>query len=879
MKKILFLLSFLCAGIFANAEEVTFDFDANYATLFPGLKGTSSNDSHDGDITTDMTTPAIGGVTITVSAKTSGNNENRIWYSSPRLRMYSGTLTVESAGSDISYIKFTTGSNFNIASADAGTLTGKEWTGSAKKIVFTIQKNTQIDKMEITTGGGAPVVKPVLYAINFTKDQTDWSISNKVMPDDLTYVWTANNYGYVASAYANNTSYATEAWLISPVMDMTKASDVELTINHAGNKFGGKVEDQVSVLATTDGTNWAPLKVAAWPAGNSWTFNESAVDISSLAGKNNVQIAFKYTSTTESAGTYEISEFTIKGNGSITTGGGEEGVTAPVINFDASSKTVTITDPSGNNFDIYYTTDGTNPAYGVAGTKYTAPFTIETTTTVKAICVSDWEESSSITTKLCSLSEDYNTLAEVKAVAANYTSATIEVKLNLNNVLVTGVNGSNVFVQDNTGSFLFYGSGSKLAKGDIISGSISGKPYMYNGLPEMSITDGWASVAVVSHDNAVSPVVMKAANVTANDANKYVRFEGLKFIKSETVSNKTNYTLTDGTTNIVLRDNFNNLGSISWNVGDAYSYNINVFVIPYKSDLQYYAVSDKDVEMVSSKVNPETEFAKAVEMVDLNAKNYTPEFQTKSDGAKTWTSSNTHIATINESGVATILHSGVTTITLETAETETYQPSKATITLAVMNKEADGSKAKPLGVGDVQAMFAYYNHSSQEVVLDTIADKWVKAYIVGCADGSLSKAIFGTEGAVESNLLISDDASTTDVNNCIPAALDSKSAAREALNLKSHPENLGQPVLLHGSIIKYFSVAGLKSITEFELGAGLRGDANNDGFINVNDITTIATYILNGNADNFNFGNADVNGDGTINVNDITGTAAIILEN
>ncbi|MDO4802869.1 MAG: DUF6359 domain-containing protein, partial [Prevotellaceae bacterium] len=473
----------------------------------------------------------------------------------------------------------------------------------------------------------------------------------------------------------------------------------------------------------------------------------------------------------------------------------------------------------------------------------------------------------------------YNTLAEIKAVAANYTSATIEVKLNLNNVLVTGINGSNVFVQDGTGSFLFYGSGSKLAKGDIISGSISGKPYMYNGLPEMSITDGWASVTAVSHDNAVSPVVMKAANVTANDANKYVRFEGLKFVESEVVSNKTNYTLTDGTTNIVLRDNFNNLGSISWNVGDAYSYNINVFVIPYKSDLQYYAVSDKDVEMVSSKVNPETEFAKGVEMVDLNAKNYTPEFQTKSDGAKTWTSSNTHVATIDESGVATILHSGVTTISLETAETGTYQPSKATITLAVMNKEADGSKAKPLGAGDVQAMFAYYNHSSQEVVLDTIADKWVKAYIVGCADGSLSKAIFGTEGAVESNLLISDDASTTDVNNCIPAALDNKSAARETLNLKNHPENLGQPVLLHGSIIKYFSVAGLKSITEFELGAGLIGDANNDGSINVSDITTIASYILNGNTEDFNFDNADVNGDGTINVSDITGTAAIILGN
>ena len=58
----------------------------------------------------------------------------------------------------------------------------------------------------------------------------------------------------------------------------------------------------------------------------------------------------------------------------------------------------------------------------------------------------------------------------------------------------------------------------------------------------------------------------------------------------------------------------------------------------------------------------------------------------------------------------------------------------------------------------------------------------------------------------------------------------------------------------------------------------LFGDANADGEINVNDITTIATYILKGKADSWNFKNADVNEDGIINVNDITGVAAIILK-
>lgn len=55
------------------------------------------------------------------------------------------------------------------------------------------------------------------------------------------------------------------------------------------------------------------------------------------------------------------------------------------------------------------------------------------------------------------------------------------------------------------------------------------------------------------------------------------------------------------------------------------------------------------------------------------------------------------------------------------------------------------------------------------------------------------------------------------------------------------------------------------------------GDANNDTLVDVADITTIASYILNGTANPFNFDNADVDKDGVITVADITGTAGIIL--
>lgn len=57
----------------------------------------------------------------------------------------------------------------------------------------------------------------------------------------------------------------------------------------------------------------------------------------------------------------------------------------------------------------------------------------------------------------------------------------------------------------------------------------------------------------------------------------------------------------------------------------------------------------------------------------------------------------------------------------------------------------------------------------------------------------------------------------------------------------------------------------------------LIGDANNDGNVDVADITTIASYILGNNPPQFVFANADVDNDDYITVSDITAVAYIIL--
>lgn len=57
----------------------------------------------------------------------------------------------------------------------------------------------------------------------------------------------------------------------------------------------------------------------------------------------------------------------------------------------------------------------------------------------------------------------------------------------------------------------------------------------------------------------------------------------------------------------------------------------------------------------------------------------------------------------------------------------------------------------------------------------------------------------------------------------------------------------------------------------------LKGDVNNDGYINVSDITSEISYILGQDPDPFNFEAADDNGDGVVNVTDVTGLINVIL--
>lgn len=136
--------------------------------------------------------------------------------------------------------------------------------------------------------------------------QGDFVVEDKQLPEELNYIWTwSGSYGMKASAFLNNTNYASESWLISPVIDLSQLTSATLTFQQAGNFFSDMQTD-CSVLVSTDRQDWTPLTVEGWPEGNSWTFYDSTADLSAYAGQSQVYIAFRYTSSDMKAGTWEV---------------------------------------------------------------------------------------------------------------------------------------------------------------------------------------------------------------------------------------------------------------------------------------------------------------------------------------------------------------------------------------------------------------------------------------------------------------------------------------------------------------------------------------------------------------------------------------------
>lgn len=244
------VLAFICNVSFG---QTVFDFDKDYKTLFPNLKGVSSNNSHDGDFK-EATTCTVDGIKVTISKKASGSNENRIWESSPRLRMYTGTMTIEAPeGKKISDISFDKTKWAAKNKSDVGTLTEGKWKGDANKVVITIAANTQIKSLTVTLAGtvitykDVPSVKDLLT--NYTSATTNLNL--KLTNAKVIYV---NVYEKTTNTYVREGDAAIELRTLGFDMPLNSTITGTVKVNLVFN-YG------VPYLVANDATNDKELNI------------------------------------------------------------------------------------------------------------------------------------------------------------------------------------------------------------------------------------------------------------------------------------------------------------------------------------------------------------------------------------------------------------------------------------------------------------------------------------------------------------------------------------------------------------------------------------------------------------------------------------------
>lgn len=166
-------------------------------------------------------------------------------------------------------------------------------------------------------GGTQPGGETVVLDESFATRQGSFTIDNKQLPNgEGSFVWNLGSFNddkfMKASAYIGGTKYASESWLVSPLVDLSQATTATLTFDHAHN-YAGTAEEEFTLWATeTSADNWQQLTIDKY--GSGFKFTTATIDLSAYAGKT-IKFAFKYVSTTDAAGTWEIKNVKVIANG------------------------------------------------------------------------------------------------------------------------------------------------------------------------------------------------------------------------------------------------------------------------------------------------------------------------------------------------------------------------------------------------------------------------------------------------------------------------------------------------------------------------------------------------------------------------------------
>lgn len=170
--------------------------------------------------------------------------------------------------------------------------------------------------IDVDFGDGTDVPEPsevVVLDESFNAGQGAFTIDNKDL-GGMNFVWAHKVFesvGYMkVSGYYNNTANACESWLVSPNVDLSKATKATLTFMHCDNNSKVDLAARQTVMtlwATEVATEqWEQIAIPTYGAGTDYVYVSSGdIDLSKYAGKS-MKFAFKYVCNGDFSATWQI---------------------------------------------------------------------------------------------------------------------------------------------------------------------------------------------------------------------------------------------------------------------------------------------------------------------------------------------------------------------------------------------------------------------------------------------------------------------------------------------------------------------------------------------------------------------------------------------
>ena len=202
--------------------------------------------------------------------------------------------------------------------------------------------------------------------------------------------------------------------------------------------------------------------------------------------------------------------------------------------------------------------------------------------------------------------KEYTQYTSIADMLQNITSTETDIKYTFSGLVCTYVNGSYTYVHSsNDGDILLFGANLGLEPEISYSGTLIGKLYSYNGLPEIKVASA-ADINAVQQGMVMVDIAVITLDQLSSYINKQCAIQNAEYVSA----NGKNLTFKVGTTEFIARNNFN-LNTEGLEAGKKYTvegfgavYNDTYQIYPTKfTEEQEAAVEFQDFEITNEQLS------------------------------------------------------------------------------------------------------------------------------------------------------------------------------------------------------------------------------------------------------------------------------------